>query len=138
MIVERFSENGTSLLSLGPILSFRKLKKNSAISHLFNCISYIAHILFGETASCTTGPDSVLIENGPNGNSRCSTVLIIWEYFLFSSTLWWLILAYSWLLASKFKYSVEAIEAKSSIFHIIGWGVPGTMFSSTHFKDRIF
>lgn len=108
-----------------------------AISHLFNCLSYIIHFLFGTSASCTSNTHPVLIKNGPNGNSHCSVVFIIWEYFLFSATFWWLILAYSWLLASKFKYSVEAVEAKSTLFHAIGWGVPGLLLGITLVSNSV-
>ena len=54
-----------------------------SISHFFNCLSYLLHLLLGDQASCSAKINSYdLIQNGPDGNRKCSkfTVFLIKKY----------------------------------------------------------
>lgn len=57
-------------------------------------------------------------------STGCTIVFLILYYFGMASSIWWVILTLTWFLAAGRKWGHEAIEAHSSYFHMIAWGVP--------------
>lgn len=88
----------------------------------------IIRVAFGrESVACHIESQhglNLLIQEGPD-NFKCTIVFVILYYFWMTSMVWWVNLTVMWFLASGLKWSSEAIEKKSSYFHIIAWILPG-------------
>ncbi|CEF63636.1 Frizzled-4 [Strongyloides ratti] len=57
-------------------------------------------------------------------NFWCTVMAVIYYYCQIAGGFWWLILCYVWYLTSNLQWGTEAIEAISSYFHLIAWGLP--------------
>ena len=58
---------------------------------------------------------------GPNA---CTVVFFLIYYFGMASSIWWVILSFTWFLAAGLKWGSEAIANYSHYFHLIAWVVP--------------
>lgn len=54
----------------------------------------------------------------------CTILFIVLYFFSMSSSVWWLVLSFSWFLSAGMKWGHEAIEAHSRYFHLVAWVVP--------------
>ena len=91
-------------------------------------ISYIVRLVAGGDAiACTTdihSKERILIQEGLQ-NTDCAIVFLLLYYFSMASSLWWVILTLTWFLAAGLKWGHEAIQRRSSYFHLVAWVVPG-------------
>nr|ANP39041.1 frizzled 5/8 [Eupentacta fraudatrix] len=58
------------------------------------------------------------------GPPLCTTVFVLVYFFGMASSLWWVILAFTWFLAAGLKWGSEAIASYSQYFHLAAWLVP--------------
>ncbi|XP_023221477.1 frizzled-9-like [Centruroides sculpturatus] len=92
-------------------------------------VAYLLRIFAGaDFVSCdhTDGSRSHLITNGLD-STGCIVVFLLLYFFGMASALWWVILTLTWYLASGKKWGHEAIESRSSYFHVIAWTVPAIL-----------
>ena len=54
----------------------------------------------------------------------CTVLFMMLYFFGMASSIWWVILTFTWLLAAGFKWGAEAIEGLSHYFHLAAWGWP--------------
>lgn len=90
-------------------------------------IAYIVRLIAGRYAiSCGVDTASqllILIQEGLD-NTDCAIVFLLQFYFGTASSIWWVLLTMTWLLAAGLKWSSEAIERHATYFHVIAWSVP--------------
>lgn len=93
------------------------------------CIYSLAYIIRAFTGanriSCDKGQDGVefVIQEGLE-STWCIIVFLILYFFGMASSIWWVILTFTWFLAAGRKWGQEAIEALSSYFHFVAWAIP--------------
>ncbi|XP_013408479.2 LOW QUALITY PROTEIN: frizzled-2 [Lingula anatina] len=54
----------------------------------------------------------------------CTILFMMVYFFGMASSIWWVILTLTWLLAAGMKWGHEAIEGNSQYFHLAAWAVP--------------
>ncbi|KAJ8019661.1 Frizzled-5 [Holothuria leucospilota] len=78
--------------------------------------------LLGGHASVACEGEFVRYESA--GPALCTTVFLLIYFFGMASSLWWVILAFTWFLAAGLKWGSEAIASYSQYFHFAAWLVP--------------
>ncbi|XP_054163932.1 frizzled-4-like [Oppia nitens] len=111
---------------------FRYPEKPIIFLSMCFCISSVAYLIRiyagPEFVSCDrsdSGDDHITLEG--LDNSACIIVFILIYYFGMAATMWWVCLIITWYLAASKKWAHEAIEAKSSVFHLLSWAIPAIL-----------
>ena len=111
---------------------FRYPEKPIIFLSMCFCISSIAYLIRiyagSEFVSCDksdSGDPHITLEGLEN--SGCIIVFLLLYYFGMAAAMWWVILTVTWYLAATKKWAHEAIEAKSSIFHLFSWATPAIL-----------
>ncbi|PIK41264.1 frizzled 4 [Apostichopus japonicus] len=88
-------------------------------------IAYIVRLIAGrETIAChSDGDASFLIMKGLE-NTGCAVTFLLLYFFGMASSIWWVVLTFTWFLAAGLKWGHEAIQQHSSYFHVVAWGIP--------------
>ncbi|XP_002730495.1 frizzled-4-like [Saccoglossus kowalevskii] len=88
-------------------------------------IAYIIRLIAGKPviACDDDGVQKFLILEGLE-NTGCAIVFLLLYFFGMASSIWWVILAFTWFLAAGLKWGHEAIEMHSSYFHLAAWAIP--------------
>ncbi|KAK6171258.1 hypothetical protein SNE40_019485 [Patella caerulea] len=90
-------------------------------------IAYIVRLLAGrESIACDTESQSgkaILIQEGLE-NTDCAIVFLLLYFFGTASSLWWVVLTFTWFLSAGLKWGHEAIQLHSSYFHLFAWAIP--------------
>lgn len=111
-----------------------------AACYLIYSLGYIARLfLTSEEVSCqktSKNGKSYLISGGLD-NAECVIIFIILYYFSMASSIWWVVLTFTWYLAAGKKWVHEAIEAYSSYFHLVAWGVPALLSVSVLITHKV-
>ncbi|XP_014206872.1 frizzled-5-like [Copidosoma floridanum] len=68
--------------------------------------------------------DGNMLRYGTNGPGICITVFLLIYFFGMASSVWWVILAFTWFLAAGLKWGNEAIASYSQYFHLAAWMAP--------------
>lgn len=88
-------------------------------------IGFIIRLAVGhETIACDTEGSTELIRYETNGPALCTIVFLLIYFFGMASSIWWVILAFTWFLSAGLKWGQEAIESYSHYFHIAAWLIP--------------
>lgn len=93
---------------------------------------HIVGFFLGDSASCnqrrlnaanevTQGATTV---ESARDNPLCTWLFIAFHFFTVKGTIWWLILTFTWLLASAFKWGTEPIEQLAPYYHSLAYFVP--------------
>ncbi|XP_046374300.1 frizzled-4-like [Haliotis cracherodii] len=93
-------------------------------------IAYIVRLIAGrQSISCdSTDTESqsdqgILIQEGLE-NTDCAIVFLLLYFFGTASSLWWVVLTFTWFLSAGLKWGHEAIQLHSSYFHLAAWAIP--------------
>ena len=90
-------------------------------------IAYIVRLIAGraDIACDLEGQSgrSILIQEGLE-NTDCAIVFLLLYFFGTASSLWWVVLTFTWFLSAGLKWGHEAIQLHSSYFHLAAWAVP--------------
>ncbi|KAK7107799.1 hypothetical protein V1264_015650 [Littorina saxatilis] len=90
-------------------------------------IAYIVRLIAGrDDIACDMESQSgknILIQEGLE-NTDCAIVFLLLYFFGTASSLWWVVLTFTWFLAAGLKWGHEAIQLHSSYFHLAAWAVP--------------
>lgn len=78
--------------------------------------SFVGH----EEIAC----DGSVVRYGTRGPGTCMTVFIMIYFFGMASSVWWVVLAFTWFLAAGLKWGNEAIASYSQYFHLAAWVIP--------------
>ncbi|KAK7573677.1 hypothetical protein V9T40_010868 [Parthenolecanium corni] len=84
-------------------------------------VGYLVRIFLGHDEVACEGKMIVYSGSGPK---PCTLVFLLVYFFGMASSLWWVILTFTWFLAAGFKWSNEAIASYSQYFHLAAWLVP--------------
>ena len=82
--------------------------------------------LHGSSSSSSSAPEEFLIQEGLE-STWCIVVFLMLYFFGMAAAIWWVILTLTWFLAAARKWGHEAIQARSSYFHLAGWAAPAVM-----------
>ncbi|KAG8429262.1 hypothetical protein GDO86_017122 [Hymenochirus boettgeri] len=89
--------------------------------YLFVSIGYIVRLIAGhENVACSK--DHIHYET--TGPALCTIVFLLIYFFGMASSIWWVILSFTWFLAAGMKWGNEAIASYSQYFHMAAWLIP--------------
>ena len=88
-------------------------------------VGFIIRLIVGhEAVACHTEGGSSIIRYSTNGPAICTIVFILTYFFSMASSIWWVILAFTWFLSAGLKWGQEAIANYSQYFHLAAWLLP--------------
>lgn len=65
-----------------------------------------------------------MIRYASTGPAECTVVFLLIYFFGMASSIWWVVLAFTWFLAAGLKWGQEAIASYSQYFHLAAWLIP--------------
>lgn len=68
--------------------------------------------------------DGRAIKYSMTGQSSCTIVFLLIYFFGMASSIWWVILSFTWFLSAGLKWGNEAIAKHSQYFHLAAWLIP--------------
>ena len=83
--------------------------------------------------ACSDSEDDLrsrfVFQNLPNDNvtmstASCVILFLLVYYTQMTASLWWVILTFTWFLATVLKWGEEAVEKLWPLYHVIAWSVP--------------
>lgn len=85
------------------------------------CIGYLTRYTLGhEEVAC----DGDVIKYKAAGPTSCTLVFLLVYFFGMASSIWWVVLSFTWFLAAGLKWGNEAITKHSHYFHLAAWIIP--------------
>lgn len=90
--------------------------------YCFVAIGYIIRFVAGRRAVACDSDGLMRYET--SGPAPCTIVFLLIYFFGMASSLWWVILSFTWFLSAGMKWSTEAITNYSQYFHVAAWLVP--------------
>ncbi|XP_022239628.1 frizzled-5-like [Limulus polyphemus] len=90
--------------------------------YLMVSIGYLIRIGMGHEAVACDG--SIVRYQNSERSAPCTIVFLLIYFFGMASSLWWVMLALTWLLAAGMKWGNEAIADYSLYFHLGAWAIP--------------
>lgn len=80
---------------------------------------YLMRIFIGhEHIACDGTGINAAIKYSSVGRNPCTLVFLLIYFFGMSSSIWWVVLAFTWFLAAGLKWGNEAIAKHSTYFHL--------------------
>ncbi|XP_041781113.1 frizzled-2 [Anopheles merus] len=92
----------------------------SACYFIVSC-GYLTRIFLGHDEIACDGKS---IKYPSTGQSSCTMIFIMIYFFGMASSIWWVILSFTWFLAAGLKWGNEAISKHSQYFHLAAWLIP--------------
>ncbi|XP_022190811.2 frizzled-5 [Nilaparvata lugens] len=84
-------------------------------------VGYLIRVSLGhEEVAC----DGRMIRYSASGPIPCTLVFLLVYFFGMASSIWWVVLSFTWFLAAGLKWGNEAIAGYSQYFHLAAWFVP--------------
>lgn len=84
-------------------------------------IGYVIRLILGhEAVAC----DKNLVRYNTTGPAVCTVVFLLIFFFGMASSIWWVVLSFTWFLAAGLKWGQEAIASYSQYFHLAAWLIP--------------
>ncbi|XP_066958454.1 frizzled-5-like [Macrobrachium rosenbergii] len=91
-------------------------------------VGYIIRMVAGHSEVACDGDMIIynyhLVRHNPYGSGLCTTVFLLIYFFGMASSIWWVVLAFTWFLAAGLKWGNEAIAGYSTWFHLAAWLLP--------------
>ncbi|XP_065160403.1 frizzled-2 [Atheta coriaria] len=84
-------------------------------------VGYLVRVFLGHEEVACNGP---IIKYSSTGTNPCFFVFFLIYFFGMASSIWWVILAFTWFLAAGLKWGNEAIASYSIYFHLAALLVP--------------
>ena len=89
--------------------------------YLMVSVGFLIRVIVGhEEVAC----DGKMIRYSTTGPASCVSTFLLIYYFGMASSIWWVILAFTWFLSAGLKWGSEAISSYSQYFHIAAWLIP--------------
>ncbi len=93
--------------------------------YLFVSLGYIVRLLAGhERVACEGSGNQQHILYDTTGPALCTLVFLLIYFFGMASSIWWVVLSFTWFLAAGMKWGNEAIAGYSQYFHLAAWLIP--------------
>uniref|UniRef100_UPI003AB09A2C frizzled-5-like n=1 Tax=Centroberyx gerrardi TaxID=166262 RepID=UPI003AB09A2C len=89
------------------------------------CVSlgYLVRLAFShERVACSEDRQHVLYDT--SGPALCTLVFLLVYFFGMASSIWWVVLSFTWFLAAGLKWGSEAIAGYSQYYHLAAWIIP--------------
>lgn len=84
-------------------------------------VGYLIRVVLGhEEVAC----ESKMIRYNATGPTPCTVVFLLVYFFGMASSIWWVVLSFTWFLAAGLKWGNEAIAGYSQYFHLAAWLIP--------------
>lgn len=91
-------------------------------------LGYIIRLIAGHNAVACDGSMVIyhyhMVRYNEFGSGLCTTVFLLIYFFGMASSIWWVVLAFTWFLAAGLKWGNEAITGLSTWFHLAAWLIP--------------
>ena len=84
-------------------------------------IGYIVRLISGHQNVACNGE---MIRYASTGPAECTVVFLLIYFFGMASSIWWVVLSFTWFLAAGLKWGQEAIASYSQYFHLAAWLIP--------------
>lgn len=68
--------------------------------------------------------DGKILKQATTGPHSCTLVFLLVYFFGMASSIWWVVLSFTWFLAAGLKWGNEAITKHSQYFHLAAWLIP--------------
>ncbi|XP_022903648.1 frizzled-2 [Onthophagus taurus] len=68
--------------------------------------------------------DGNIIRYSSTGPNMCTLVFLLVYFFGMASSIWWVVLSFTWFLAAGLKWGNEAIASYAQFFHLAAWLIP--------------
>ncbi|MBN3318639.1 FZD5 protein, partial [Atractosteus spatula] len=94
-----------------------------ATCYLFVSLGYIVRLVAGH-ARVACNPDYQHVHYETTGPALCTLVFLLVYFFGMASSIWWVILSFTWFLAAGMKWGNEAIAGYAQYFHLAAWLIP--------------
>lgn len=96
-----------------------------ATCYLFVSLGYIIRLVAGhERVACSNNSEQQHILYDTTGPALCTLVFLLVYFFGMASSIWWVVLSFTWFLAAGLKWGSEAIASYSQYFHLAAWLIP--------------
>ncbi|XP_034042930.1 frizzled-5 [Thalassophryne amazonica] len=95
-----------------------------AACYLFVSLGYIIRLVAGHERVACGGTDQLHILYDTTGPTLCTLVFLLVYFFGMASSIWWVVLSFTWFLAAGMKWGSEAIAGYSQYFHLAAWLIP--------------
>lgn len=105
----------------------------SACYFMVSC-GYIIRLIVGHAAVACDGK---MIRYETTGPALCTVVFLLLYFFGMASSIWWVILSFTWFLSAGLKWGQEAIASYSQYFHVAAWLIPSIMSIAVLFKSSV-
>lgn len=92
-----------------------------SVCYFVVAVGYLSRSIIGHEEIACDGP---ALKSGAQGPGACVTVFLMIYFFGMASSVWWVILAFTWFLAAGLKWGNEAIASYSQYFHLVAWVAP--------------
>lgn len=84
-------------------------------------VGYLIRVFLGhEEVAC----DGRAIKYMSTGPSSCTLVFLLIYFFGMASSVWWVVLSFTWFLSAGLKWGNEVIAKHSQYFHMAAWLIP--------------
>lgn len=90
--------------------------------YLLVSVGYIIRLIAGHEAVACDSAGAIRYET--TGPYLCTAVFLLVYFFGMASSIWWVILSFTWFLAAGLKWGQEAIASYSQYFHLAAWLIP--------------
>lgn len=92
-----------------------------SLCYFMVAVGYLSKMFLGhEEIAC----DGAAIKYSSTGPSSCTLVFLLVYFFGMASSVWWVVLAFTWFLAAGLKWGNESIAKHSQYFHLAAWLIP--------------
>lgn len=92
--------------------------------YLVTSLCYVVGFILEDKASCVNATGGELVVTQGTKNEGCTILFMLTYFFTMASSIWWVILTLTWVLAAGLKWGQEAIESNSQYFHLAAWAIP--------------
>jgi frizzled protein 5/8 len=89
--------------------------------YFFVSLGYLSRVIIGHEEIACNGN---ILRHGSQEPGICIMVFLLIYFFGMASSVWWVILAFTWFLAAGLKWGNEAIASYSQYFHLAAWLAP--------------
>lgn len=92
-----------------------------SLCYFMVAIGYLSKMFLGhDEIAC----DGAMIKYSSTGPSSCTLIFLLIYFFGMASSVWWVVLAFTWFLAAGLKWGNESIAKHSQYFHLAAWLIP--------------
>lgn len=86
-------------------------------------VGYLLRVGFGHEEIACNGA-AIRYADAATGFNWCTQVFLLVYFFGMASSIWWVVLSFTWFLAAGLKWGNEAIAGYAQYFHLAAWLIP--------------